>query len=393
MYSFLLFVIYFAFFSMGLPDTLLGAAWPSMRNSFDVPLSYAGIISIIVTICIIISSLSVSWLGRRIRISRVVIISGILSALSMLGYAQASSIWEIVLFSIPYGLSAGAIDTSLNNYVAITYSARHMSWLHGVWGVGASTSPIIMSLSISNTGQWQSGYWVVFLLQLCIAVGLMMSSRLWKISKNNPSSSTEHKNGPKTTSNMTALKTPGVIFILMSFFAYGALEIAGGLWAASYLHDVKDFSIIDASGYASLYFVGIVGGRFLGGVVAPYCSDRAQIFYGVACMILGVVLLILPFTPEYVVLVSLLIIGLGGAPICPALFHAIPRYFGKEKSLNIMGLQMAFSYIGASLMPPLMGILAEIAGLRIYPYYLGFWSIFILLMMIMLNRRLKFGNR
>ncbi len=385
MYSLLLLAIYFAFLSMGLPDALLGAAWPSMRASFEVPLSYAGIISMLVTLCIIISSLSAASLTRRLGRARLVFASALLSALSLMGYAQADSIVELALFSIPYGLAAGAIDTSLNNYVALHYSARHMSWLHGIWGIGAATSPIIMSLSLSQYGEWQMGYWIVAALQLTIALGLLLCIPLWKEEKSAPAPADERET-PRPMGNIAALKTPGVLCVLMCFFAYGSLEVAGGLWAASYLVDCKGLSPALASGYASLYFMGVVGGRFLCGFVAPYCSERRQILSGVGLMLLGVLLLLLPHVA--LVMLGLFLIGVGGAPICPALFHAIPRYFGEERSLAITGLQMAFSYLGASLMPPFMGLLAELAGLGIYPLYLGFWSGFVLLMMILLGRSL-----
>ncbi len=393
MYHLLLLVIYLAFFSLGLPDALLGASWPAMRSSFEVSLSYAGIISLLVTVCIIISSLSASVIARKLGTPRLVVGSAMLSAAAMLGYAQADSLLELCLYSIPYGLAAGAIDTSLNNYASLHYSARHMSWLHGVWGLGASTSPLIMSLTLSLSGTWQSGYLTVGLLQLVLALALLLSMPLWKKSgqeqPSDPASAARDAaaaHEKESQGNLAALRTRGVLPVLMCFFAYGALEIAGGLWAASYLREVKQLSLVQASGYASLYFAGIVGGRFLNGVIAPYCSEKTQIYSGVGLMLLGALLLALPVDSLLLPIAGLLLVGIGGAPICPALFHAIPRYFGEQKSFAITGLQMAFSYIGASLMPPLMGVLAEFAGLAIYPYYLGFWAFFVLVMMMQLRR-------
>ncbi|MFI3243709.1 MAG: MFS transporter [Akkermansia sp.] len=387
MYTLLLAIIYVAFVSTGLPDSLLGAAWPSMRSSYEVPLSYAGIISILVTVCIICSSLMAGAVSRRVGTPLVAALSVLLSALAMLGYAQADSFWELCLFSIPYGFAAGAIDTVLNNYVALNYSARHMSWLHAVWGVGASISPLIMSCSLRWSNDWQNGYWFIGGMQLVLATALLLSLPLWKSNKETPDKSSTVKDNE--VGNWAALKTPGVIFVLLAFFSYGAIEIAASLWAASYLEDIRGLGKVAAAGYAGLFFFGVMSGRFLGGIIAPYCSERNQIIGGAAFLMLGALLLWLPVASNIPVLAGLLIVGMGGAPICPALFHAIPRYFGEANSMSITGLEMAFSYLGASLMPPLLGLVAEFAGLGIYPLYLAFWGIFVIFMMMFLKRSLN----
>ncbi len=385
MYALLLVIIYFAFVSTGLPDSLLGAAWPSMRSSYEVPLSYAGIISILVTVCIICSSLMAGAVSRKLGTPLVSALSVLLSALAMLGYAQADSFWELCLFSIPYGFAAGAIDTALNNYVSLNYSARHMSWLHAVWGVGASISPFIMSCSLRWSHDWQNGYWVVGGMQLGLAIILLLSLPLWKKSK---ASTAPSDSSTEAVGNWAALKTPGVIFVLLAFFSYGAIEIAASLWAASYLEEIRHLSKVAAAGYAGLFFFGVMSGRFISGVIAPYCSERHQIVGGAGVLLIGATLLWLPVASNIPVLAGLLIVGMGGAPICPALFHAIPRYFGEANSLSITGLQMAFSYLGATIMPPLLGLLAEFVGLGIYPLYLAFWGVFVFFMMRFLKRAL-----
>ncbi len=386
MYALLLVIIYFAFVSTGLPDSLLGAAWPSMRSSYEVPLSYAGIISILVTICIISSSLMAGAVSRKLGTPLVSALSVLLSAFAMLGYAQADSFWELCLFSIPYGFAAGAIDTALNNYVSLNYSARHMSWLHAVWGVGASISPFIMSCSLRWSNDWQNGYWVVGGLQLGLAIILLLSLPLWK---RKPAAQANPSPNQEKIGNWAALKTPGVIFVLLTFFSYGAIEIAASLWAASYLEEIRNMGKVAAAGYAGLFFFGVMSGRFLSGIIAPYCSERHQIIGGAFVLMFGAILLWLPVQSNIPVLAGLLIVGMGGAPICPALFHAIPRYFGEANSMSITGLQMAFSYLGATLMPPMLGILAEFVGLGIYPIYLAFWGIFAILMMRFLKRALN----
>ncbi len=383
MYQVLLIILYLAFLSTGLPDALLGSAWPSMRSDFNVSLSYAGLISAIVTICIVISSLSVQYLVRCLGSARVVVLSAFLSAVAILGYAHADSLTWLCLLAIPYGLSAGSIDAVLNNYVALHYSARHMSWLHGVWGLGAAASPIIMGYSLSHYGQWQAAYFLVGGLQLLVATALCLSLPLWKKMSAAP---TPSEDVPEKVSNWQALRTTGVAHVLMCFFAYGAIEVAASLWAASYLVEVKQLSHATAATYASIYFVGILLGRFINGLVAPHCTTKSQIVIGSLLIILGVVLLYLPVESSYFSLAALLLIGMGGAPICPALFHAIPRYFGKAKSMTIAGLQLAFSYIGASLMPPILGFLAEHVGLIAYPAYLAFWAVFVILMQLRLAK-------
>ncbi len=380
---------------MGLPDALLGSAWPSMRSDFHVSLSYAGIISLIVTVCIVISSLSAQWLTQRLGTVRIVVLSAFLSAGAMMAYANADSLLWLCLFSIPYGLAAGSIDTVLNNYVALHYSARHMSWLHAVWGVGASTSPLIMGLSLTYSGQWQGGYWAVGMLQLLLAIALCLSMPLWKKKPAHTEESdseepdSEEPESIEKVNNIVALRTPGVIFVLMCFFAYGAIEVAASLWAASFLVEVKGLTFASASVFASLYFAGIILGRFLNGVIAPYCSAKKQIIGGAFLILMGVALLYVPVSGAMLSVTGLLLIGIGGAPICPALFHVIPRYFGEAKSMAIAGLQMAFSYIGASLMPPVLGLLAEYTGLMVYPAYLAFWAGFVLLMQWCLARTVK----
>ncbi len=390
MYQLLLVILYFAFLSMGLPDALLGSAWPSMRSDFHVSLSYAGIISLIVTVCIVISSLSAQWLTQRLGTVRIVVLSAFLSAGSMIAYANADSLLWLCLFSIPYGLAAGSIDTVLNNYVSLNYSARHMSWLHAVWGVGASTSPLIMGLSLTYSGQWQGGYWAVGMLQLLIAIVLCLSMPIWRKKPANTDESTnDEPESAEKVNNIVALRTPGVIFVLMCFFAYGAIEVAASLWAASFLVEVKGLTFASASVFASLYFAGIILGRFLNGLIAPYCSAKKQIIGGAFLILIGVALLYVPVSSATLSVTGLLLIGIGGAPICPALFHVIPQYFGEAKSMAIAGLQMAFSYIGASLMPPVLGLCAEYTGLMVYPAYLAFWAGFVLLMQWSLARTVK----
>ncbi len=390
MYQLLLAILYFAFLSTGLPDALLGSAWPAMRSEFNVTLSYAGIISLIVTVCIVISSLSARWVTQKLGAARIVALSAFLSAGSMIAYANADSLLWLCLFAIPYGLAAGCIDTVLNNYVSLHYSARHMSWLHAVWGVGASASPLIMGLSLTYSNQWQTGYWVVGILQIFIAIILCLSIPIWKKkSERIIASSDERLQETDKVSNIVALRTPGVIFVLMCFFAYGAIEVAASLWAASFLVEMKGLSFAYSSFYASLFFVGVILGRFLNGVIAPYCPAKKQITGGAFLILLGVLLLYAPALSAVWSVVGLLLIGIGGAPICPALFYVIPHHFGEAKSMTIAGLQMAFSYIGASLMPPVLGLLAEYTGLMIYPAYLAFWACFVLLMQWGLARTVK----
>lgn len=380
MISLLISIIYLAFISLGLPDSLLGSAWPTMRIEFAAPLSAAGVISVIITLGTIVSSLLSDKLTRRFGAPLVTAFSTALTAAALFGFSISDSVWMLCIFAIPYGLGAGAIDAALNNYVAIHFAARHMSWLHCMWGVGASISPYIMSAALSGDGGWRGGYSTVAIVQAVITFFLFLSIPVWK--KNQ---------GIETVFPKTAVKNvfkiKGVTEVMITFFGYCALESTAGLWAASYLSEARGIDGETAARFAALFYIGITAGRFISGFVADRVSDKNLIRIGLAIISAGILSIVLPLSK--CALFGLVILGFGCAPIYPAVIHSTPANFGKENSQKIVGIQMASAYTGSAVMPPLFGFICEFLPMWIYPFYL---AVFVLLMITMserLNRLMK----
>ena len=381
MYSLLLALIYLAFISLGLPDALLGSAWPIIYPAMNVPISYAGIVSMIISIGTIISSLNSSKLINRVGTGIVTVVSIAMTALALFGFSFSSQFWMLCLWAIPYGLGAGAVDAALNNFVALHYKSRHMSWLHCFWGLGAAAGPYIMSYSIAVKNRWETGYTIVALLQSVLTIILIFSLPLWK------KKDEEMKNGDKgKIRNLTipeALKIKGVRQVLLAFFAYCALEATAGLWASSYLVIHKGIDADIAAGWASMFYVGITIGRFINGFTTEKFGNRNMIRSGLLIIGMGIMTIILPVNSAYMTLVGLLLVGLGCAPIYPSIIHETPRNFGAENSQAIIGIQMASAYTGITLMPPLFGFLIKYISISIYPLYL---SLFLIMMLVMTER-------
>lgn len=383
MYSLLLAIIYIAFISLGLPDSLLGSAWPVMHEGLEVPVSYAGAVTMIIAGGTIISSLSSDRLTRKFGTGLVTAVSVLMTAVALFGFSVSGEFWMLCLWAVPYGLGAGAVDAALNNYVALHYASRHMSWLHCFWGVGASISPYIMSFALAGGHGWSSGYRYVSIIQIVLSVCLFASLPLWKQSH---TQKTEEKVEAKALSFGQILKIPGVVSVLILFFGYCALEQTTGLWASSYLVDYRDVSAETAAQFASLFFLGVTFGRFLCGFVADRLGDRTLIRIGILTAAVGVVLVLLPVQADLPALAGLIIIGFGCAPIYPSIIHATPFNFGKENSQAIIGVQMASAYVGATFMPPLFGVVASYAGIWLYPLYLMIFAVLMLILSESLNR-------
>lgn len=383
MYSLLLAIIYIAFISLGLPDSLLGSAWPVMHEGLGVPVSYAGAVTMIIAGGTIVSSLSSDRLTRKFGTGLVTAVSVLMTALALFGFSVSGEFWMLCLWAIPYGLGAGAVDAALNNYVALHYASRHMSWLHCFWGVGASISPYIMSFALAGGHGWSSGYRYVSIIQIVLSVCLFASLPLWKQSH---TQKTEEKVEARALSFGQMLKIPGVVSVLILFFGYCALEQTTGLWASSYLVDYRDVSAETAAQFASLFFLGVTFGRFLCGFVADRLGDRTLIRVGILTAAVGVVLVLLPVQADLSALAGLIIIGFGCAPIYPSIIHATPFNFGKENSQAIIGIQMASAYVGATFMPPLFGVVASYVGIWLYPLYLMVFAVLMLILSESLNR-------
>lgn len=381
MYSVLIAVIYLAFISLGLPDSLLGSAWPVMQPNLDVPVSYAGILTMIIAFGTIVSSLLSDRLTLRLGAGGVTSASVMLTAAALFGFSFSDSFLMLCLWAIPYGLGAGAVDAALNNYVALHYSSRHMSWLHCFWGVGASISPYIMGYCLTDGLGWKMGYRFVGVIQIIITAILFISLPLWKKRTDNTVAGSSEPTKPLKIKD--AVKIKGVVTVLISFFAYCAVEQTAGLWASSYLANYRGVDPIVAAKFASLFYLGITFGRFICGFAANKLGDKMLIRIGIAVSASGVVLILIPLEFNFLPLCGLMILGLGCAPIYPSIIHSTPSNFGKQNSQAIIGIQMASAYLGTTFMPPLFGFIASKLSLGLYPVFL---MIFVILMFIMTQR-------
>ena len=363
MYSFLLALIYIAFISLGLPDSLLGSGWPVMHTELGVPVSFMGIISMVISGGTIISSLLSDRLTRKLETKTVTVISVLLTVIALFGFSISNRFWMLIVFAVPYGLGAGAIDAALNNYVALHYKAKHMSWLHCFWGVGTIVSPFIMGYALTNH-TWNGGYSIVGLIQLAISVLLIVTLPVWKVNK-----TTDEKVG-KSGGLIGALKIKGVPFLLIGFFAYCAAEATTMQWASTYFAEVKKIPAERAAALASLFYIGITAGRFISGFITDKLGDRKMILIGTAVLICGIIALLIPTDSYIAAFIAFLVIGFGCAPIYPCIIHSTPNNFGAENSGAIIGIQMASAYVGSTFIPPLFGLLGNSAGFEIMPIYI-----------------------
>lgn len=375
MLTILLIIIYIAFISLGLPDAILGSAWPLMHTDLNVPISCAGIATMIVSGGTIISSFFSEKMIRKFGTGKVTTISVLLTATGLLGiYFAPSFIW-ICLLGIPLGIGAGAVDAALNNFVALHYEAKHMNWLHCFWGIGATSGPFIMSLFLLNQNGWRIGYATIGIIQAILVICLFISLPLWRQFETTQKVEEEDDNGIKIKS---LLKIPGAKPTLIAFFCYCAVELTTGLWASSYLVVNDGLAVELAAKWASFYYLGITVGRFIAGFLTMKLTNTQMIRIGQTICIIGAILLVLPITSVFK-LIGLIFIGLGCAPIYPAMLHETPNRFGKELSQHLMGIQMATAYVGSTLIPPLFGALSKVLGLQMLPYFL---LIFLIIMLV-----------
>ena len=382
MVQLLLVIIYLAFISLGLPDALLGSAWPSMYSEFGVPISYAGIISMIIAAGTIVSSLQSDRLTRRLGTGKVTAISVAVTAAALFGFSVSQSFGMLCLWAIPYGLGAGSVDASLNNYVALHYESKHMSWLHCMWGVGATLGPYVMGYALTRGMTWNSGYRIISILQVVLTAILIFSLPLWK---GRPQMTAEdgQEVSPKALSLPEIMKIPGAKEVMLCFFCYCALEQTAGLWASSYLTLYKGVPAETAAGYASMFYIGITIGRALSGFITMKLNDVQMTRLGQGIIGLGVLVLLLPLG-ESVSLAGLILIGLGCAPIYPCIIHSTPTHFGADKSQALIGVQMACAYVGTCLMPPIFGLIANHISVALLPVFL----LVILVLMVVMHEGL-----
>ena len=363
MFSLLLVLIYLSFISLGLPDSLLGSAWPVMRLDINAPMYCAGIISMVISCGTVVSSLFSDRMVKKLGSGAITAISTTLTAIGLLGFSVSNSVYMLVLFAIPYGLGAGGVDAVLNNYVALHYKAQHMSWLHCFWGLGASISPYIMSFSLLKLESWSKGYLIVAVIQTVLAAVLYISMPIWKKSASADAGSEK----PLSFKEIFAIK--GAVPCFITFFCYCGMELTASLWASSYLVQSKGVSSETASAFASLFYIGITAGRAVNGFLAMKLSDKLLIRIGAGIIAVGIVLFLLPFGTA-ISLAGFVVIGLGCAPIYPCIIHMTPSVFGAEKSQAMIGVQMAFAYVGMCVVPPLFGFIAQYVSIALLPIYL-----------------------
>lgn len=413
MFSILLLMIYLAFVSLGLPDALLGSAWPIMYQEFAVPVSYSGTVFMIICGGTICSSLNSEKLNRRFGTGKITAISVLLTAIALFGFSISHSFLMLCLFAIPYGLGAGSVDAALNHYVALHYSSRHMSWLHCMWGLGASVGPYIMGFVLQRGEPWNRGYLIVSIIQFTLAIILFCSLSLWKKNQeeltenaastakqedsqqNNSLQEATSEESPKQESlsseapkqRALSLKEvfaiPGAKESLASFYGYCALEQTVGLWAGSFMVLALGMEEKLAASYVALFYFGITFGRFLSGFFTMKWKDEQMVLGGSAIVFFGIFLLFTPWS-KALVLPALILIGLGCAPVYPSVIHSTPYNFGVEHSSALIGAQMAAAYVGTLIMPPLFGVLGRSFSMKLFPYY----SMFLLLFMVFTYRRM-----
>jgi len=377
MYSLLLIIIYIAFISLGLGDSLLGPAWPTMYGQFGVPVAYAGIISMTMSAGTIASALLIDRLIKKIGTRLIVIFSVVMTAVALFGFSMATSFFMFWVFALPYGFGAGAVDATINNYVAINYKSRHMNWLHCFWGVGAMTGPYIMGFYLIRGFEWTAGYRTIVLFQIVLIAILFASMSLWKKSDAGSTSAPV-----KPFSQIIRIR--GVRYALPALIAYCAIEATTGLWASTYLAVGRGINPEIAAGFASLFYAGITAGRFLSGFVSNRLGSKNMMKIGISLIFVGIAAVLMP--TEIAGLIGLMIIGLGCSPIFPAFIHLTPKNFGQENSQALVGLQMASAYVGVALIPPFFGFMAGIFGMGIYPIFILVFAVLLSLLISALNR-------
>ncbi len=383
----LLAIIYISFISLGLPDGLLGSAWPEMYGGLNVPISYAGIVSMIISAMTVVSALLSERLVKKLGTGLLTAVSVATTAIALFLFSQSTEFWHLCLVGIPYGLGAGSVDAALNNFVALHYKSRQMSWLHCFWGVGCSAGPYILSFYLVNGHSWSMGYLTVFIIQAVLTAMLFISLPLWKM-KEQQSKGTSEKSDTKPLGLKRTLSIKGVKEVMITFFCYCGIESTAGLWAVSYIVLSKGISAETAAGFGAIFYLGITVGRFLNGFITDRLGDNKMIYIGFSIIAAGIITLILPFGIIGAI-IGLALIGLGCAPIYPCIIHSTPMRFGADTSQAVIGVQMASAYVGTTTMPMVFGFLADNISIHLFPFFLiltlGLMTAFFLL----LNKKAK----
>ena len=379
---FFLISIYLAFISLGLPDTLLGSSWPFITVAFNIPVGHGGFIAMIIALGTIISSLLTHILVKRLGTGKVTVISVTMTAVALLGFSIAPSFGYLIVFAIPLGLGAGAVDSALNDFVARHYAAKHMNWLHSFWGVGALLGPALVALLTNQGYSWRSGYFSVSIIQFALVALLLSSLSMWKKFEVTENHNEDNPINPQPNGMFSPFKAKGALLALMAFFLYIVVEGTLGLWGASYLVATKKVLPQVAAAGVSFFFLGLTAGRMLSGFASTKFSNETLIRLGALLVIGGLMVLLLPL-PNFMIIFFLVVIGLGLAPIFPSLLHQTPIYFEGHDTQAAMGLQMAFAYTASTIMPPILGQLFSRVSFSLLPMTLLLCA---LIMLICTNR-------
>ncbi len=394
MASILLIIIYLAFISLGLPDSLLGSAWPSMYQELGASVSWAGIISMIIAAGTIVSSLASDRLTRLLGPGKVTAVSVFMTAAALFGFSVSHSFWMLCLWAVPYGLGAGSVDAALNNFAALHFPARHMSWLHCMWGIGASIGPVIMGWAVSGGLRWNGGYRIISILQIGLTLILVFTLPLWKkaFSAEKDANGSGEPAACRTYTLPQIVRRAGVKEVLICFFCYCALETTAGMWAASYCTLYRGISAEEAARWASLFYIGITAGRFVCGFLTLRINDRNMIRLGQAVAAVGILLVLLPLEKGFL-FTGLILIGCGCAPVYPSIIHETPANFGADLSQSIIGVQMASAYVGTCLVPPLFGLIAQYVSVSLFPAFLAVILVLMVVMSERLHKKVAAGHR
>lgn len=384
MSSLLLAVIYLIFISLGLPDSLLGSGWPKMQAVFSVPSSYAGYVSMTISFMTIISALLSPRMIKHFHTKWITIVSIGLTIAGLLGFSMCSQYWMLFIFAVPYGLGAGAIDASVNHYVANNYSGSVMNFLHCFYGVGAVISPYIMALALKYA-RWNEGYSWTSYIQMFILFVCIISLPLWKTNGKE-----EEEDHSDSVGIKEALKVPAVIFTLIAFYAYCAGEATCFLWTPSYFAGTKSgLSAETIASFGSLIFGGLMLGRLISGFISNKLGDRRLIRIGIFVELLGIIMVFLPVENYMVAAAGFVVIGTGMGPVYPTIQHMAPANFGKKYSAAVIGLQMAAAYVGSTFMPMIFGLLQQKIGIAIMPTYLLIFAIINFVMLELTYSKIK----
>ncbi|MBR2884059.1 MAG: MFS transporter [Clostridia bacterium] len=385
---FLLIIIYIAFIGLGVPDSLIGSAWPAIHTEINIPLEAVSILTFIISGCTVLSSVFSTKILNKIGTAKVTAFSTAMTAAALFGFSVAPSFSVMIPLAAILGLGAGAIDSGLNNYVALNFKASHMNFLHCFYGVGVSLSPYLMSQALSNMS-WRNGYRYAFCVQAAITLLLIISLPLWK------KGSSEEYDDNSTDSNLSLLqmaKMPEVRQVWVIMFMTNAIEYACGVWGSTYLVTEKGFQAKDGALALTIYYVGMSVGRFVSGLLSNKINTWKRIGIGTLVLAPAIIIMLFPL-PGFISVIALFFIGLGNGSIYPNMIHLTPHNFSKETSQSIMGSQIAFAYIGVMLAPPMVSLISSLFGIKIYPVLLAVIYIIMVATLKLFVNRLKKQNR